>query len=122
MEYRINPERVSKAKKIITEKSRIMDVAQLQVMMECIEMDHKVEWAGQGSDLRPRFHLTDLEIVIVAAAMVAVCEEDLTLIDGEAGPSLPMAEAAMAGSMVAAGGAWDGARRGGDIDMDQIPF
>jgi hypothetical protein len=71
MEYVIQPERLAKARKIVRERLRVMDIDELTSFMETVEWEHRLYFEGNGV---PKLRLSDLEIVMLAAGLLAVSE------------------------------------------------
>jgi hypothetical protein len=99
-EYVVRPERLETARRVVRERLRVIELDELGKLMEAVEWDHRLYFEGNGV---PRLRLADLEMVMLAAALVAVQEMDYA-------------------TREVAEGELRGARRGEDTALESIPF
>lgn len=71
-EFVVKPARLDRAKKLIAEHSRTLDQNQIYALFDEVNWGDKVSMAPKGNKLK--FSLSDMEIVMLAAALVALAE------------------------------------------------
>src|ERR1041385_4518960 len=73
MEYAVRPERLETARKVVRERLRVIELDELGTFLETVEWDHRLYFEGNGV---PKLRLTDLEMVMLAAGLIAIQEMD----------------------------------------------